>query len=47
MINKIEKITGISNIKLENVKVRFEVKLLQYNINNILYKFNQKFADQK
>lgn len=44
MINKIEKITGISNIKLENVKVRFEVKLLQYNINNILYRFNQKFA---
>ena len=35
---------NIKSIKLENVKVKFTVKLLQYQLNNILFKYNQKYV---
>lgn len=43
-MKRIFEITNTKAIKLENVRVPFQVKLLQYNINNILYKYNNKFA---
>lgn len=43
-MKRIFEITATKAIKLENVKVPFQVKLLQYTINNILYKYNNKFA---
>lgn len=43
-MKRIADITNTKSITLENVKVKFQIKLLQYNINNILYKYNNKFA---
>ena len=43
-MQRIIDITNIKSITLENVKVKFQIKLLQYNLNNALYKYNQKFA---
>ena len=37
----------IKNITLENVKVKFQVKLLQYHLNNWIYKYKQKYAFQE
>lgn len=31
-------------IQLKNTKVRFVVKLLQYRLNTIIYRYNQKFS---
>lgn len=31
-------------VKLEDVKVKFQVKLLQWHVNNLLYEYNNKFA---
>ena len=39
-MQKILEITNIKSIKLDNVRVNFQVKLLQYNINQLLYKYN-------
>lgn len=43
-MKRIADITNTKSIHLDNVKVKFQIKLLQYNINNILYKYNNKFA---
>ena len=43
-MKRIFEITNIKSIKLDNVKVPFQVKLLQYTINNILYKYNNKYG---
>lgn len=43
-MKRIVEITNTKTIQLENVKVKFQIKLLQYNINNLLYKYNNKFA---
>ena len=43
-MKRITDITNTKGIKLDNVKVPFQVKLLQYNINNILYKYNNKYC---
>lgn len=41
---KIYDIINITHIQLENVKVSFATKLLQYNINNLLFKYSRKYA---
>jgi hypothetical protein len=43
-MKRIFEITNTKGIKLDNVKVPFQVKLLQYTINNILYKYNNKYG---
>lgn len=43
-MKRIFEITNTKSIKLDNVKVPFQVKLLQYIINNILYKYNNKYG---
>lgn len=43
-MKRIQEITQTPQIKLKNVKINFEVKLLQYQVNQLLYKFNNKFA---
>lgn len=43
-MKKIFEITNARAIKLENVKVPFQVKLLQYEINQLLYKYNNRYA---
>lgn len=43
-MKRITDITNTKGIKLANVKVPFQVKLLQYNINNILYYYNNKYC---
>lgn len=43
-MKRIFEITNTKSIKLDNVKVPFQVKLLQYTINNILYKYNNKYG---
>ena len=45
-MKRIFEITNTKSIRLDNVKVPFQVKLLQYNINNILFKYNNKYAFQ-
>lgn len=45
-MNKIGEILDLKNIQLENVKVSFQVKLLQYEINCILYKYRNKYSFQ-
>ena len=45
-MKRITDITNTKSIRLDNVKVPFQVKLLQYNINNILFKYNNKYAFQ-
>lgn len=43
-MKRIQEITCIKRIDLENVKVSFPIKLLQWKINNLLYQFNNKYA---
>lgn len=43
-MERILDITKTKTIQLDNVKVSFKVKLLQYNINNLLYEYNNKYA---
>lgn len=45
-MKRIFDITNTKSIRLDNVKVPFQIKLLQYNINNILFKYNNKYAFQ-
>lgn len=43
-MKRIQEITNTPQIKLKNVKINFEVKLLQYQLNQLLYRYNNKFA---
>ena len=43
-MKRIQEITNAPQIKLKNVKINFEVKLLQYQVNQLLYKYNNKYA---
>lgn len=43
-MKRIQEITEMPQIKLKNVKINFEVKLLQYRVNQLLYKYNNKYA---
>lgn len=43
-MKRIQEITNMPQIKLKNVKINFEVKLLQYQVNQLLYKYNNKYA---
>ena len=46
-MKKIEDIIKIKLIQLDNVKVKFTVKLLQYDLNAIIFKYKQKYAFQE
>lgn len=46
-MKRIQEITNTPQIKLKNVKINFEVKLLQYQVNQLLYKYNNKYAFQQ
>lgn len=43
-MKKIEDVINCRVIQLKNVKVNFKVKLLQHNLNAIIYRYNQKFS---
>lgn len=43
-MKRIFEITNTKAIKLDNVKVSFRIKLLQYQINQLLYEYNNKYA---
>ena len=43
-MKRIFEITNTKAIKLENVRVPFQVKLLQWQINQLLYAYNNKYA---
>lgn len=43
-MERIFEITNTKSIKLENVKVSFRIKLLQWQINQLLYEYNNKYA---
>lgn len=43
-MKRINDVIKIKYIQLENVKVKFQIKLLQYNLNGIIYKYNNKYA---
>lgn len=43
-MKRIFEITNAKAIKLENVRVPFQVKLLQWQINQLLYAYNNKYA---
>lgn len=43
-MKKIEELIGCKVIQLKNTKVKFVVKLLQYHLNAIIYRYNQKFS---
>lgn len=43
-MQKILELTNIKTIKLDNVKVNFQIKLLQWKINQLLYKYNYCYA---
>ena len=43
-MKKIEEVTKCKVIQLKNTKVKFVVKLLQYHLNAIIYRYNQKFS---
>ena len=43
-MKRIQEITQMPQIKLKNVKINFELKLLQYQLNQLLYKYNNKYA---
>ena len=46
-MKRIQEITNTPQIKLKNVRINFEVKLLQYQVNQLLYKYNNKYAFQQ
>ena len=43
-MKRIQEITEMPQIKLKNVKINFDTKLLQYQINQLLYNYNNKYA---
>ena len=43
-MKRIQEITNTPQIKLKNVRINFDVKLLQYQVNQLLYKYNNKYA---
>lgn len=43
-MKRIIDITNTKSITLDNVRVKFKVKLLQFYINELLYKYNNKYA---
>lgn len=43
-MKRIFEIINTKAIKLDNVRVPFQVKLLQWQINQLLYKYNNKYA---
>lgn len=43
-MKRIFEITNTKAIKLDNVRVPFQVKLLQWQINQLLYAYNNKYA---
>lgn len=43
-MKRIEELIGCKAIQLKNTKVKFIVKLLQCNLNAIIYRYNQKFS---
>ena len=43
-MKRIFEITNTKAIKLENVRVPFQVKLLQWQINQLLYAYNNKYG---
>ena len=43
-MKRVQEITGKKRIELDNVKVSFPIKLLQWQINNLLYQYNNKYA---
>ena len=43
-MKKIGELLDLKAIQLKNTKVRFVVKLLQYRLNTIIYRYNQKFS---
>ena len=43
-MKKIGEVLDLKAIQLKNTKVRFVVKLLQYRLNTIIYRYNQKFS---
>lgn len=43
-MKRIFEITNTKAIKLDNVRVPFQVKLLQWQINQLLYSYNNKYA---
>lgn len=43
-MKRIQEITCTKRIELDNVKVSFPIKLLQWQINNLLYMYNNKYA---
>jgi hypothetical protein len=44
MVNRIKHIPNVHTIHLDNVKVSFKVKLLQYQLNEAIFKYSNKFA---
>ena len=43
-MKKIGEVLDLKAIQLKNTKVKFVVKLLQYHLNAIIYRYNQKFS---
>lgn len=43
-MKRIQEITNTPQIKLKNVRINFDVKLLQYQVNQLLYRYNNKYA---
>lgn len=43
-MKRIQEITQLPQIKLKNVRINFDVKLLQYQVNQLLYRYNNKYA---
>lgn len=44
MVERIKDIQNFNAIHLDNVKVSFKVKLLQYQLNEAIFKYSNKFA---
>lgn len=44
MVHRIKHIPNVHTIHLDNVKVSFKVKLLQYQLNEAIFKYSNKFA---
>lgn len=44
MVHRIKDIQNFNAIHLDNVKVSFKVKLLQYQLNEAIFKYSNKFA---
>lgn len=43
-MKRIQEVTNTPQIKLKNVRINFDVKLLQYQVNQLLFKYNNKYA---